>query len=260
MTLRTCAVVIVALLAPLCRAADFKVFLGDEAAFHRELTKEVNSTVTDTAEQFTKKKPEITDGKELGQGKAKRYVNWVTRDGLVGKESYSYTVYDVNWGKKPRSDAFGLEKSLPDTFDIDWLVVETPAVQHRAKGLGTWGLDSQSGDPKSKNAALFDFTTTPGKKGIRHFASDLIDWEASTDYPGEVRLYRDRKLVFSQKFSWMTKGQGNKERNFFGIAATDKDVFFEQAVIILGEDNKQWAADRFTFGQAFIGSAPPPPE
>ena len=254
--------VIAALLSTATGQEGFRIIFDKRADFEAALTEEPRSTVTDTSERFTRAIATLEE-RTLTKGKKPRTVNWVTREGHIDKQAYSYTVYDINFGDAPVAAPFGPELSMKgERFEIDKLdPLGFPIVQDGVKGNGSWGLDSGSGRSGSKNAALFDFTTTPGGKGLRHFGLDLIDWEASKSVPAELRLYKDGKLLFEKPFHWDTPRQGHKEHHFLGVTAVGEEHFFNQVIVVIGDDKvaakgvpggaERWAADSFTFGQAF---------
>lgn len=216
------------------------------AAFNALLTGNAASRVVDTAGAFA---PDPAAG----------LYSVVTRSGNVAGQSFSYAAYDINFSNAP-TGTLTPGSAGGDIFSTSTVTVERPAEQDGAVGAGSWGLDSLGATDSgtTRNAALFNFTSTPGGRGIGHFAADLIDWEAfSLGRPGELRLYDNGSLVFSRQFQWDPL-TGNAQRNFLGVAATDTASFFDQVVIVLGDDDaagrgftERWAADRFSFGRAY---------
>lgn len=246
------------------RGEDFKIFKDDRSGFVKSLTHNTDSSVIDTEKNFSQK-PVLPTKKNcvVGKGKNERRVNSFQREGAIGANAYAYRAFDVNFDMCPRSERIGPEMFMDEGFEVGWLIVECPVIQDGVKGLGTWGLDSGAGNNKTRNAILLNFYTTPDRVGIGHFGADLIDFEASKKTPAELRLYDDGRLVFRREFDWGTHKEGHEESHFLGVVAQSKKVFFDQIIIILGDDaskpskdepngfNEHWAADRFTFGQAY---------
>ncbi len=137
-------------------------------------------------------------------------------------------------------------------------------------GMADWGVDSMGSfdSGSTRNAALFDFTTTPNSSGIGHFGLYLHDLESDSNFRlAELRLYQGGSLTHSQPIDWGAGFNGNDESHFLGIVAHNPNEFFDQVVIAVGDDNdlggtdcglrgcgylEAWAADRFTFGQAYV--------
>ena len=76
----------------------------------------------------------------------------------------------------------------------------------------------------------------------------------------EWRIYKAGVLVDSGIFDF-SPGDGNGDRNFFGYSVFDSADFFDQVLIVVGDDNaggsgnrEQFAADCFIFGQAYAES------
>ena len=145
-----------------------------------------------------------------------------------------------------------------DIDDLDNLLVESPASQGSASGIGSFGVDTSSGALSTRNALLFDFSANPG--GIGHFGLDLHDVENSAEFTlAEYRIYDDGVLVDSGVLDYADGGDGNNESQFWGYAVSSPDNYFDQVVIVVGDDStggglsERLAADRFTFGEAFDG-------
>lgn len=247
------------------RGEDFKIFKDDRSGFVKSLTHNIDSSVIDTEMNFSPKQVSPTKKNRAVGKKNKRRVNSFQREGAIGANAYAYRAFDVNFGMCPRSERIGPEIFMKETFEVGWLIVGCPVIQDGVKGIGTWGLDSGAGNNKTRNSVLFNFFVTPNRAGIGHFGADLIDFEASKKTPAELRLYDDGRLVLRREFDWGTHKEGHEESHFLGVVAQSKKAFFDQIIIILGDDasrpgnveikgfNEHWAADRFTFGQAFGG-------
>lgn len=225
------------------------------ATFNALLTNDSASTIVDTNNAFALDPTAVTG------------LTSFARTGTIGGQSYAYSAYDVGFSNSPTGTLApgSVGGDIGATSAID---VETPASQDGATGSGTWGLDSGSVSTSYRSGLLLDFTDTPGGNGIGHFAADLIDWEASSTFTNAIiRLYKNGVLTFSQEFNWDPL-DGNGQVHFLGILATDTTSFFDQVLIVLGDDGpgggltEQWAADRFIFGQAYgdasLAAAPEP--
>ena len=231
--------------------AGYTIFIDDRAAFNAELTTNAASTVIDDSGNFA---PDPADTNAVPS---------INRAGNIGADGYVYDIYDINFSLTPN----GMITPAVVGDDIDSLTnedIEVPAAQAGGAGTGSWGVDSSGGSNTTKNAALFDFTTTPGGNGIGHFGVDLIDFESDPAFTtGEVRLYDGGNLVFSNPIVWPASN-GDGEVHFIGIVADDPADFFDQAVFVVGDTgnnqgfSQRWAADRFTFGQAFNNVIPAP--
>lgn len=231
-------------------AGPYVLHQGDRTAFQDALLVSSASTVVDS------------DGAFAADPVAARSVASLVRAGSIGGKPLAYEAHDV--------DAVGVStgRIVPgavggDIADLDRLEVELPAAQSGAVGSGSWGLDGSSGARSSRNALLIDFLDTPGNLGIAHFGLDLIDFEATFAFtPGELRLYDDGDLVHTETFGFGA-GAGNGEVHFLGIVGIGDHAFFDQVLILVGDDSpggglgERWAADRFTFGQARAPSSKP---
>lgn len=71
----------------------------------------------------------------------------------------------------------------------------------------------------------------------------------------EIHLYDDGSLVYNQDVTW--SDNGNNTSHSLGIVAEGTSQYFDQVVIAVGDDGSGrglrefWAADEFTFGQAY---------
>ena len=225
----------------------------------------------------------IDDGMNFGAAPATGSVASVDRTGTIGAESFSYTIYDIDFNTAPTGSITpGIDNPINDILELDNITVETPANQQTANGNYGWGVDSGSGGKgNSPNAALFDF----GSQSIGHFGIDLHDFEAGAGIDstisgasGEIRLYQSGSLVHSYSLQFpgvdgggstdnpnnsqdkdsAYKGYGNRQSMFVGIVANNPDEFFNQVAFVVGDDDvgddgysEQWAADGFTFGSAY---------
>ena len=182
-------------------------------------------------------------------------VENLTRIGTLGGETFVYTVYDINFSDTP-DGTITPGMAGGDIDSLSNLDVELPASQGDADGVGSFGIDTSGGSPSTRNALLFDFSTTPG--GIGHFGLDLLDVENSAEFTlAEYRIYKDGALIDSGFIDYADGSDGNNETQFFGYAVTAQENFFDQIIIVVGDDStgggltERLAADRFTFGEAF---------
>jgi hypothetical protein len=238
------AAVLLAAAASTAGAGSWTVFEDDLSGFQSALVSRPSSTVVDSGGAFA---PDPVAG----------LVAAASRSGTVAGEAFSFTVYDVNFANAPTGT---LTPGSPggDVASSSQLTVETPVAQGSATGAGTFGYDSvgSTDSTASRNALLVDFTTTPGDLGVGHFALDLVDFEAAAaGAPGLLRLYGGGVLLFSHSFTF--PGTGNNEVHFLGVVAADASSFFDQVVLVVGDDtagltgnSESWAADRFRFGVA----------
>lgn len=249
-TLRSLAFLAAALLLPAAHAAagPYLVFTDDRAGFQSSLAEPVLGSVVDSGGAFAPDPVPVAGAASL------------VRAGTIGGQAYGYSVFDVNFSNAP-SGTVSPGSPGGDVSSASTLHVETPAVASSVVGTGSFGIDNAGGDPGTRNAVLLDFTTTPGGLGVGHFGLDLIDFEATAAFTrGEVRLYDAGVLVFSHLFDWGT-GTGKGEVRFLGVVAVPGEgVRFDQAMVVLGDDNgngnaEGYGADRFTFGSS---TAPSP--
>lgn len=224
------------------------VTIDDRAGFLASLTADSESTIIDDSNAFAVEPSAGT-------------VTSVTRTGSIAGEVFSYTVYDIDVSNSPTGV---LNPGIVggDIADADNIKIETPASQSGAVGSGSWGVDSAGGATSTRNGFLFDFTTTPGDNGIGHFAGEFHDLESNASTtPAEYRVYQDGTLVDSGTIDWGSPNFGNSESHFFGYSVHSETDFFDQILIIVGDDGtggggaEQLAADRFTFGTAFVADA-----
>jgi hypothetical protein len=230
-------------------AGPYLVFQDDRAGFNAALQEGPLTTVVDSSGAFAPN-PAAAAG-----------VASLSRTGTTSGQTFSYSVYDVNYSNTPTGrvtpGAAGGDVSSGSTLNV-----ELPAVASGATGTGSFGIDNAGGDPGTRNAVLVDFTTTPGGLGIGHFGLDLIDFEATPGFVrGELRLYDAGFLVFSHLFDWGA-ATGNGEVHFLGVVAVSGQCArFDQAMVVIGDDNgtgtgEGYGADRFTFGQAIANPEP----
>lgn len=219
------------------------------------LTNNSASTIVDTANAFSIDPTATPGGGSAAGGPV------VTRTGAIGGQAYSYSIYDINFSNSPTGTltpgAVG-----GDISSLDNIAVETPASQSGATGVGTWGVDTRTGSGLTRNALLFDFTTTPGNLGIGHFGLDLHDFESGIQpgrQPAEFRIYKAGVLINSGVVQYPS-GDGDGSSKFWSYVASSPSGFFDQVVLVVGDDDstgdgtgraESIAADRFTFGQAF---------
>ena len=257
-------------------ASAFSIVFGEVDAAQTVRTDFTNAFDTNTSSTV------IDDGTSFDAAPATGSVPSVTRTGTIGVESFSYTIYDVDFNTSPTGSITpGSDNPINDILELDNIVVETPAKQQTAKGNYDWGVDSGTGGKRtSPNAALFDFSNPVG-----HFGIDLHDFEAgeginSSDSgaSGEIRLYQSGGLVHSYTLQFpgvegggstdnpnnteskdsTYSGYGNNQSMFVGITADNPNEFFNQVAFVVGDDDvgddgytEQWAADGFTFGSAY---------
>ena len=234
----------------------------------------------------------IDDGTNFGAAPATGSVASVPRSGNIGGNSFTYTIYDIDFSDSPNGSLTPGSVG-GDIDDLDNVTVEIPASQDTADGIYGWGVDGSSGSGTS-NAALFDFTGN----SIGHFGVDLHDFEAGAgiDDPNsgasaEIRLYQSGSLVHSYVLQFpgpdgggstdnpnnttdndsQIAGYGNRQSMFVGITADNPSEFFDQVAFVLGDDDvdtvgvpssvndgstERWAADGFTFGEAYQQTIP----
>lgn len=220
-------------------AQAFSLWTDNRAGFDASLNS--NATIVDSDSLFAAD-PSVGTG-----------LSSVVRSGNIGGDTYGYEVFDVNFG------AGSTGQLTDDILSLSGLNIESSVSQDGATGSGSWGIDSSGGSNSSRNAALFDFTTTPDGMGIGHFGVDLHDFETSVAGTlAQIRLYRSGELISAQDFDWGSPDNGNGESHFLGVTATDESEFFDQVMIVLGDDDvgdfgnrERWAADRMTFGAAY---------
>ena len=258
-------------------ASAFSTVFGEVDSNQTVRTNFINDLNTNTSSTV------IDDGTNFGVAPATGTVSSVDRTNTIGTESFSYTIYDVDFNTSPPGFITpGSDNSSNDILELDDIAIETPAKQQNATGSYDWGVDSGTGGKRnSPNAALFDFTGN----SIGHFGIDLHDFEAGEgiDSPisgasGEIRLYQSGSLVHSYtlKFPGVEgggstdnpnnttekdstyPGYGNNQSMFVGISADNPNEFFDQVAFVVGDDDvgddgytEQWAADGFTFGSAY---------
>ena len=221
-------------------AQAFSLFIDNRTDFNNSFTSNSASTIVDSNGAFGADEAIATALPSL------------TRSGNINGEAFSYDVFDVNFSNSPTGNL------SDDILSTSGLNVESPASQDGATGTGTWGIDSSGGNNSTRNAALFDFTATPNGSGIGHFGIDLHDFESSlAGTQGELRLYRAGNLILSSGIDWGTGNDGNGESHFLGITASDSSEFFDQVMLVVGDDDagdfgnrERWAADNISFGQA----------
>ena len=258
-------------------ALAFSTVFGEVDSNQTVRTNFINDLNTNTSSTV------IDDGINFGAAPATGTVASVSRNGNIGTESFSYTIYDVDFNTSPPGFITpGIDNPVNDILELDNIVVETPAGQQNATGSYDWGVDSGTGGGKrnSPNAALFDFTGN----SIGHFGIDLHDFEAgkgvnsaNSGASGEIRLYQSESLVHSYTLEFpgvegggstdrpggdpndsLEEGYGNNQSMFVGISADNPNEFFDQVAFVVGDDDvgddgytEQWAADGFTFGYAY---------
>lgn len=227
-------------------ANAFSLFIDDRAGFNSALDANPLSTIVDSNNAFA-----IDPAAATGVGNVERNGSL---DGII----YQYFLSDANFSNAPTGSFSG---DITSESPID---IEKPATQSGATGTGSWGVDSSGGNPSTRNALRAIFTSS-NSLGIGHFGVDLHDFESSVlGSLAQLRLYKDDNLVFSQNIDWLSD-TGNGTSHFLGVAATNEGEFFNQLLIVLGDDvpggngfNERWAADNFTFGQAYAQPVPTP--
>jgi hypothetical protein len=234
----------------------FSLFIDNRSGFNTSLNQNTLSSIVDNGIGSFGSTPSAATG-----------LANVTRTGIINGSTFTYKIYDVNFSntpnKKIRAGVAG-----NDIFSLSNLGIETPVKQGLATGTAAWGVDSQGADNNStRNAALFDFSATPGSSGIGHFGVDLHDFESAPLFRlGELRLYRSDSLVYSTTINWGNGFNGNDRTHFLGIVADSTTEFFDQVAIVLGDENlgngftEAWAADNFTFGQAYHSNSTQMPQ
>jgi hypothetical protein len=237
-----CAVIIFVIPA----GATAGTFIDDRVTFDASLTENPGESVIDSNNNFAAD-PAIATG-----------LASVTRSGNIGSDSYSYVIYDIDFSNTP-TGTLTPGSVGGDINDLDNINIEQPARQGGATGIGSWGVDSLTGQNSTRNALLFDFTTTPGSLGIGHFGVDLLDVEGiATGLLVEYLIYDNGVLIDQGFIDWGPGNNGNNESHFFGYIAEESSGLFDQIVILVGDDTpggngnfERLAADRFTFGSAY---------
>ena len=129
-------------------------FVDDRAGFNGSLIGNVGSTIIDDMGAFA-------------MDPATGSFASVSRSGLINGAAFGYTIYDIDFSNTPTGTLTpGVVGG--DIFDLDNISVEAPAAQGGAVGSGSWGVDSVTGNNSTRNALLFDFTTTPGAVSYTH--------------------------------------------------------------------------------------------
>lgn len=256
-------VLLTSVLLGICQTsfAAYTVFIDDRTGFNTALTANTSSTIVDTeilgTNSFATDPPQHDNTTQVG------------RIGTISGNTYGYTIDDVDFSNTPEPLGGSM---LTDVISTSTIQIEegtlgtpsqnAPVDQDGASGSGSWGVDSISGSTSSRNAALFYFGTTPGANGLGHFGVDLHDFEADPTFTSaDLRLYDGEVLVHSIPFTWPSDN-GDGESHFLGIVTDTPSEFFDQVMIVLGDDSgglgrtERWAADRFTFGQAYQFVAP----
>ena len=220
-------------------------YLNNRSDFETALISSGLSTVIDTDGIFAADPTAVTSQASL------------TRSGTLNGEVFEYTIYGFDFSNTPDGTiAAGVEAG--DINDLDTIHIETPASQGAATGLGSWGVDNSNGQTSTRNALLFDFTTTPGG-GIGHFGMNLHDVENfAAGTLAEFRIYKDGELIDQGVLDYPDGSDGNDDSQFWGYAVGSEANYFDQVVLVVGDDDvggngfTEWiAADRFTFGEAF---------
>ena len=250
-------VAITAIVTTAPSALSLDTFFDDSEGFNNSLNVNSTSTIVDEEGNFAPSPPAA-----LG-------LSNIPRTGSINGSTFSYDIYDVNFSDNPPGSLTpGVAGG--DIASLSTLRVETPVSQGGATGMADWGADSVGSldSGSTRNAALFDFTTTPNSSGIGHFGLYLHDLESDPNFRlAELRLYQGGSLTHSQPIDWGAGFNGNGESHFLGIVAHNPSEFFDQVVIAVGDDNsaggtgcglpgcgynEAWAADQFTFGQAHV--------
>lgn len=239
----------------------------------------------------------IDNGTDFGAAPEKeKSLSEVTRSGTIGEKSFSYTIYDIDFSDSPNG-LITPGNVGGDIDDLDNLNVETPAIQDTATGEYDWGVDGSTGNSTS-NAALFDFAgNSIGHFGVDlhdfEAGTGISASNSTSGASGEIRVYQSGNLVFSYTLQLpepdgggstdnpnnstandsSIAGYGNRQSIFVGVTANNPSEFFDQIVFVLGDDDvgtvgvpssvndgstEQWAADGFTFGEAYDDSAAVP--
>gem|GEM_PF-5351713 len=225
--------------------------VDDRAMFNALLTNNPTSTIIDTNGNFAAD-PAATPPPSSNVGSPV-----IVRSGTIAGQSFQYRIYDVNTSNAP-TGTITPGSVGGDIASLDNIAVETPSAQGGAVGTGSWGVDTRSGSPATRNAILFDFTSTPGSAGIGHFGLDLQDVESSAAFRNaEYRIYKGGVQIASGVIDFGAGNDGNDESHFWGYVATSPAGFFDQVTIVIGDDGpgngftEALAGDRITFGQAY---------
>ena len=237
-------------------ALAFSVVFGDRNTARADFIDSLNTNSLSTV---------VDDGTNFGVVPAEGSVFSVSRNGTINGENFAYTIYDIDFSTSPTGVINpGIEGN--DIDELDNVSVETPAAQDTAVGDYGWGVDSATGANSTPNAALFDFAGN----SIGHFGVDLHDFEAGANdslsgASGEIRVYDSSNLVFSYDLQFPAPNYGDRQSLFVGVSANNTDEFFNQIAFVLGDDNvggngytERWAADGFTFGEAYDESVAVP--
>lgn len=235
----------------------FNVVFGDrDTELRTEFTNSLDTNSSSTV---------IDDGTNFGAAPAVGSVSSVTRNGTIDSKNFTYTIYDVDFSTSP-TGFIDPGTVGNDISGLDNVTVETPAGQDNAVGVYGWGVDSATGANSTPNAALFDFAGN----SIGHFGVDLHDFEAGANdslsgASGEIRVYNSGNLVFSYDLQFPAPNYGDRQSMFVGVSANNTSEFFDQIAFVLGDDNvggngysERWAADGFTFGEAYDESVAVP--
>jgi len=224
--------------------ANAAVYIDDRAGFDAALTGNPGETIIDDNNAFA------PDPSASGN------IAVVNRSGTINGNNYVYDIYDVDFSNTPNGTITpGVVGG--DIYDLDTLRIETPVSQGTATGSGSWGVDSRWGNTRTRNALLFDFTTTPGTQGIGHFGVELHDTESyASGQLAEYHVYRNGIMITWGTIDWGPGNDGNNESHFFGYVAEETAGFFDHiAIVVGGNPNGNYmslAGDRFTFGAAYM--------
>jgi hypothetical protein len=235
-------------------ASAYQFFINNRTDFNNSLNTNSLSTIVDNGHDFGAAPSAATN------------LDRVTRSGNINGANFSYNIYDVNFSETPNGQ-INPGVAGGDIFSLSKLAVEAPVKQDGAIGTAAWGVDSVGTDSTIKrNAAVFNFTVTPESKGIGHFGLDLLDLESDANFRlAEIRLYKGGSQVYFNTINWGTDN-GSGKSHFLGLIADNNDQFFDQISIVVGDDNsgaggfgftEAWAAENFTFGQAYASTVIP---
>lgn len=229
-------------------AASVTTFI-DRTTFNASLLVNSFSTVIDDSNAFAPD-PSTATG-----------LSTLSRNGVGVWTGLNYTVTDGSF-----QSGLGINSNAPlssiaaDFGGTSDFAVESPVAQGSATGIGSWGIDGDSGDSNTKrDAVLFTFN-----QDIFHFGADWHDMESALDparQRAEYFLYdASGNFISGGIIDWVTN-DGNDVSNFFGIVANNASSGFRSLLFVVGDDDlfgdgtgnqERWAVDRMTFGSAYI--------
>ena len=127
----------------------------DRAEFTDSLNRNTNSTIIDDNNNFA---PDPANAGGLAV---------INRSGTIGTTPFAYDIYDIDFSNSPTGIIMpGIQGN--DINQLNNIDIESPVRQGGATGTGSWGFDTNSGQNSTRNALLFDFTSTPNNLSLIH--------------------------------------------------------------------------------------------